>query len=168
MAGSLRENPKQFSDLSVRSLRDARDLISSTATHWIGADASLAVLRGLDAMIRVVNAMKRAPQLPVDESVAEEWANSIIAYMLAFSSVLAALKALSSRQSASTRIENVAALAHWSKSYAITAYSLSKSLGLLRPPTPTGPLPVSDEEDIMLANAGLDSYLEALVNYEQS
>src|ERR1035441_7316137 len=71
-------------------------------------------------------------QLHANESSAEPWANSIIAYVMAISSVLAALTALENGRTTSARLENVASLAHWSKAYAAQAYHFTKALGLLK------------------------------------
>jgi hypothetical protein len=124
-------------------------------------------------MIRIAKAAtklfdrKTCPAVQIDESIAEAWANSIIAYVLAFSSVLAALTALANGRAASGRLENVAALAHWSKSYTVQAYHFTKALGLLSGVQPSAAIGFSDEEDIALAEVGLDSYAEALRQNDQ-
>lgn len=174
MWGFLQEDPQRFSALTIRSFQESESLIRSSGPHWIGRDASLNAIHGLGTIIRVAKAATRLfddksseGESAIDTSDAESWANSIIAYVLAFSSVLAALTALSSGRPTSARLENVAALAHWSKSYAMHAYHLTKGLGLLRSTRATGTISASDEEDLVLAEAGLDSYAEALRQDDQ-
>ena len=166
--GYLQEDPQQFSALTIRSFHQSEDLIRARGQQWIGQDATLNALQGLASIIRVAKAAVRLfdPQksvpLRTDESSIEPWANSIIAYALAFSSVLASLTALANGRTASGRLENVATLAHWSKSYAVRAYHFSKVIGLLKSAPPSGPINPAEEEDLVLADAGLDSYAEML------
>ena len=110
---------------------------------------------------------ERSAELRADESRAEPWANSIIAYAMAFSSVLASLTALAKGRTTSGGLENVATLAHWSKSYAVQAYHFTKLIGLLKTAPPDGPIGPSEEEDLVLAEAGLDSYAEMLRQDDQ-
>ena len=98
----------------------------------------------------------------VNESRAEPWANSIIAYAMAFSSVLSAMTALANGRTTASKLENVAMLAHWSKSYAVQAYHSSKLIGLLNTAKPNGQVGMGEEEDLALADAGLDNYAEML------
>jgi hypothetical protein len=81
---------------------------------------------------------------------------------MAFSAVRASLAALADGRTPSAKLENVAALANWSKSYAVNAYHLAKVAGLLKTVRPSAPVGRSDEEDLVLAEAGLDSYAEGL------
>jgi hypothetical protein len=86
---------------------------------------------------------------------------------MAFSSVLAALTALENGRTTSARLENVASLAHWSKAYAAQAYHFTKALGLLKTSRPVSALGQTDEEDAVLAGAGLDDYAAALAQDDQ-
>ncbi|HEV2448459.1 MAG TPA: hypothetical protein VGS58_21145 [Candidatus Sulfopaludibacter sp.] len=99
--------------------------------------------------------------------VGEQWADSIIGFVMAFSAVLAALNALVCGRRTPAKLENAAALAHWSRSYAVRVYHLSKTLGLLKASPRTAPIGSSDEEDEILAAAGLDDYVEALVDEDR-
>jgi hypothetical protein len=174
MWGSLREDPQRFSALTIRSFQESEHLIRSRGPHWIGQDASLNALHGLATIIRIAKAAarlfdkQRAADLQPNESGAEQWANSIIAYAMAFSSVLASLNALTTGRTTSAKLDNVAALAHWSKSYAVHAYQLTKAMGLLKTVLPSAPVGPSEEEDLVLAEAGLDSYIEALAQDDQA
>ncbi|MBV9612644.1 MAG: hypothetical protein JO091_09230 [Acidobacteriaceae bacterium] len=103
-----------------------------------------------------------------DASSGEAWANSIVAFVMAFSAVLSALTALGSGRKTSARLENAAALAHWSKNYGVRVYHLTKALGLVKARPPVGPIGCSEEEDAVLADSGLDSYAEALVKDDQA
>jgi len=168
MWGSLQEDPLRFSALTVRSFQQSEDLIRASGPQWIGQDASLNALQGLAAMIRVAKAAtrlfdrERSAEFRADESSLEPWANSIIGYALAFSSVVTCLTALANGRTASGRLENVAALADWSKSYAGRAYHFAKVLGLLKSTPPEVPAGPSEDEDLVLADAGLDSYVDML------
>jgi hypothetical protein len=98
----------------------------------------------------------------------EACANALIAYAMAFSAVRVTLAALADGQTPSAKLENVAELAHWSKSYAGNAYHLSKVAGLLKKVRPSALVGPSDEEDLPLAEAGLDSYAEGLAQDDRS
>ena len=148
-------------------------MIRGSGPRWIGQDASLNALSGLATVIRVATGVTRLVDqdgpvpLHGNESSAEPWANSIIAYVMAFSSVLAALTALENGRTISARLENVAFLAHWSRNYAAQAYHFTKALGLLKISRPVGGVGQSDEEDAVLAGAGLDDYAAALAQDDQ-
>jgi hypothetical protein len=171
--GFLQEDPQRFSALIIRSFQESELLIRSQGSHWIGNNPARNALHGLTTMIHIAKAAtklfdwKTGPAVQIDESVAKAWANSIIAYVLAFSSVLAALTALANGRAASGRLENVAALADWSKSYTVQAYHFTKALGLLSSVQLSAAIGFSDEEDIALAEVGLDSYAEALRQDDQ-
>lgn len=166
--GWLQEDPQRFSALTVGSFRESERLIRSHGPRWIGRDASLNALHGLATIIRIAKAAgvlldkQRPADLPSNESVAEASANALVAYVMAFSAVVASLTALAGGRTPTARLENVAALAHWSKSYAVNAYHLAKTSGLLKTVRPGRPVGRSEEEDLVLADAGLDSYAEGL------
>jgi hypothetical protein len=173
MWGCLQEDPQRFSALTIRSFQESERVIRSRGPHWIGQDASLNALHGLATITRIAKAAtvlfakERSADLQPNESDAEPWANSIIAYAMALSSVLAALNALASGGTTSAKLDNVAAMANWSKSYAVRAYHLTKAMGLLKTVLPNTPVGRSEEEDLLLAEAGLDSYAEALTQDDQ-
>ncbi|MBI3680946.1 MAG: hypothetical protein HY235_11185 [Acidobacteria bacterium] len=173
MWGFLQEDPQRLSALTIRSFQESGDLIRARGPHWIGHDASLNALQGLATIIRIAKAatrlfdQERSAELRADESHAEPWANSIIAYTMAFSSVLSSMTALANGRTTLGRLENVATLAHWSKSYAVRAYHLTKVIGLLKTTPPDGPVGPSEEEDLVLAEAGLESYAEVLREDDQ-
>ena len=168
MWGFLQEDPQRFSALTIRSFQQSEDLIRACGPHWIGQDASLNALHGLATIIRIAKVGTRlfdremSAEIRADESSVEQWTNSIIAYAMAFSSVLASLTALANGRTASGRLENVATLANWSKSYAVRAYHFTKVIGLLKRTPPDGPVGPSEDEDLVLAEAGLDSYADML------
>jgi hypothetical protein len=174
MWGFLQEDAQRFSALTIRSFQESEHLIRGYGPHWIGQDASLNALHGLTTIIRIAKVATRlfdqgrSVELRANESQAEPWANSIIAYAMAFSSVLASLTALSSGRTTSGKLENVATLAHWSRSYAVRAYHFTKVIGLLKTAPPDGPVGKSEEEDLVLAEAGLDSYAEMLHQDDQA
>ena len=84
-----------------------------------------------------------------------------------FSSVLAALTALGDARTTSHRLENVAALAHWSKTFAAQAYHFTKTLGVIKTSQPVAPIGGSDEADAVLAGAGLSDYVEMLAREDR-
>jgi len=105
--------------------------------------------------------------LQAEQSSGERWANCLIAYVMAFSSVLAALTALESGRTTSARLENIASLAQWSRTYAAQSYHFTQALGFLKTSQPAAPVSQSDEEDAVLAGAGLDDYAAALAQDDQ-
>ena len=171
--GFLREDAERFSALTIRGFRESEHLIRASGPHWIGRDASLNALSGLATVIRVAKGLKRIASLDesaaihASESGAEPWANSIIAFMMAFSSVLAALTALENGRTTSARLENVASLARWSRNYAAQSYQFAKALGLLTTSRPVAPVGQGDEEDADLAAAGLDDYAARLAQEDR-
>jgi hypothetical protein len=171
--GALQDDPQRFSALTLRSFQESEHLLRSRGPHWIGQDASLNALHGLSTIIRIAKAAivlfdkERSTDLQPSGSDVEPWANSIIAYAMAFSSVLACLNALSSGRAISAKLDNVAALANWSKKYAVQAYHLTKSMGLLKAVVPSAPAGPCEEEDLILAEAGIESYADALAQDDQ-
>jgi len=168
--GWLQEDPQRFSALTIRSFQESENLIRLHGPQWIGQDASLNALHGLATIARIAKAV--AVAVPIDqnaasdirptESGAETWSKALIAYMMAFSAARTSLAALADGRSPSAKLENVAALANWSKSYAVNAYHLAKSFGLLKTVHRATPVGRSDEEDMVLAEAGLESYSDGL------
>src|SRR5439155_20499052 len=128
MWGFLQEDAQRFSALTIRSFQESEHLIRTRGPQWIGQNASLNALHGLTTIIRIAKVATRlfdqetSAEFRANDSGAEPWANSIIAYALSFSSVLASLTALANDRVTSGKLENVATLAHWSKAYAIQAY----------------------------------------------
>jgi hypothetical protein len=171
--GFLQQDPQRFSALTIRSFEESENLIRSSGPHWIGRDATLNALHALTTMTRVAKAAlrvfdrKEASAIQGDAATGESWASSIIGFAMAFSAVLAALSALANGRKTSARLENVAALAQWSRNYAVRVYHLTKVLGLIKTTPPAAPIGSSDQEDEVLAQSGLDSYAEALVEDDQ-
>jgi hypothetical protein len=165
--GWLQEDPQRFSALTIRSFQESEHLIRSHGPRWIGQHASLNALHGLATITRVAKAVavlldKTPADLRPNDSDGDAWANALIAYVMAFSAVRVSLAALAEDRTPSTKLENVAALANWSKTYAVNAYHLAKAIGLLKTVHPRAPVGCSDDEDLVLAEAGLDSYAEGL------
>jgi hypothetical protein len=168
MWGFLERDPRRLSDLTVQSFHEMENLIRTEGPRWIGSYATPNLLHGLATMIRVTKAATRmldpAAQVhQIDESQAESWANSIIAYSLTMSTVLVGLTALIEGRPSPARLETIATIAHWSKIFAVKAYHLTKVMGLLRTASPGNPIrPEDDEDDLSVAAIGLDSYAESL------
>lgn len=165
--GWLREDPQRLSVLTIRRFQRAERLIRSHGPHWIGQDASLNVLHGVATISRVAKAATAFAGKPAglapNSLEAETWASTLVAYAMAFSAVVACLAMLADgRDHSPAKLENVAVLAQWSKSYATKAYHLAKTAGLLKAQRPSARVGRSDAEDLMLAEAGLDSYCEGL------
>jgi hypothetical protein len=169
--GWLREDPQRFSALTMRSFLGAERLIRSHGQRWIAQDASLSALHGLRTMSRVAKAATavaaKQPDFPPHDPNPEVWANTLVAYAMAFSAAITCLAALADGRNSSAKLENVAALAHWSKGYAVRAYHFAKVAGLVKTMRPSAPVGRSDEEDLVLAEAGLDSYLEGIAQEDR-
>lgn len=86
---------------------------------------------------------------------------------MAFSSVLVSLTALASSRNTPGKLEYIAALAHWSKNYAVQAYHFTKLIGLLGTTPSNDRLGPNEAEDLVLAEEGLDSYAEMLRQDDQ-
>jgi hypothetical protein len=170
--GFLREDSQRFSALTVSGFHESERLIRASGPRWIGQDASLNALNGIATVIRVANSATRLVSQDAHvrdaEASSEPWANSLIAYAMAFSSVLAALTDLEGVRANSYRLENVASLAQWSRTYAARAYHFTKELGIIRTSQQhLNPIGGDDEEDAALAGAGLDDYVEMLAREDQ-
>jgi hypothetical protein len=171
--GFFQEDQQRFSALTMRSFAESESLIRASGPGWIGQDATLNALHGLGTVSRAAKAaihvfdQTETGKVYVDASSGEPSANAIVGFAMAFSAVLAALAALASGRKTSARLENVAALAHWSKRYAVQTYHFTKSLGLVKPRRPIAPIGSSEQEDEFLAECGLDSYVEALTEDDQ-
>lgn len=133
----------------------------------LGRDATIVALIGAHTMGRI---FKAAAQLVSGkeaairlEGIAEAWTRITTAYMLAMFGISCAI---SQADSFEGRWENVQTLAHWSRAYAAQARDLSVRHGILRlPPRPSGDWPVqSTEEDLELADAGLEDYARLLAD----
>jgi hypothetical protein len=173
LQGSLHEDVGQFSELTIRSFRESEDLIRSNGPQWIGQAATLNALQGLSTVARVVRAAIRLWQqgnlgeVGADRSQLNQWASSLLSYWMAYFAVHAALTLLASGQASSVRLDNVVALANRSNRFAVQAYHLSKIIGILKVPRVVGPIDPGSDEDLVLADAGLESYLEGLRQDDQ-
>jgi hypothetical protein len=173
LGGFLQGDPQRFSALTIRSFEESENLIRAQGPHCIGRDPTWNALHALATITRVAKAAVRlfdgnaASDIQGDPSSVEAWANSIIGFVMAFSAVLSALTALANGRKTSARLENAAALAHWSRNYAVRVYHFTKALGLLKMTPAAAPAGSSEAEDEILAESGLDSYAEALVKDDQ-
>lgn len=171
--GFFQEDAQRFSALTIRSFEESENLIRASGPHWIGQDATLNALQALATITRVAKAAVRlfdakpVSDIRGDSASAEAWANSIIGFVMAFSAVLSALTALTNERKTSARLENAAALANWSRNYAVRVYHFTKALGLLKATPAAAPIGSSEAEDEVLAQSGLDSYAEALIKDDQ-
>src|SRR5258708_4070730 len=157
LCGFLQEDTQRFTIFTIRSFQESEHLIRAHGAHWIGQEASLNALQGLATVTRIARAASmlfdkgRVADLHPIEADAGPWADSIVAYVMAFSAVLAALTALANGRPTPAKLDNVAALAHWSKGFAVQAYHLTKAMGLLKTTRPAAPIGGSEEEDLVLA-----------------
>lgn len=163
-------DPQRFSVLTVRVFERSQDLLRQRGPQRIGQDATAAALLGLHTVARVSRAAMRllepgaSSALPASESL-QVWASWVVAYAMAACTVWFALSA----ERLHGRPENAVQLAYWSKGYALRVYDLSQRLGLLRYVPASGPLPAtSDDEDVPLANAGLDEYRQLLAREDEA
>jgi hypothetical protein len=168
LLGFLHEDAERLSVLTMRSFRESEDLIRSSGPRWIGQAATLNALQGLTTVERIVKAaighwrQGSLVGIGTEGLQLEQWAKSLISYWMVYFAVHASLIALASGQPTPAKLDNVVALANRSNKYAVEAYHLSKVIGLLKAATSSGPVDHGDDEDIALADAGLDSYVEAL------
>lgn len=169
---AVEEDPQRFFVLTTPGFEESQDILRERGPRLIGQDATLAALFGLHTITRVSQAatklLEPKPVLAVqlNEDLAKEWQEWIIAYGMAVSGVLFSL--ISGKRLRGRR-DNIVHLAYWSKTYAVKVYDLTKRLGLLQPMAPPGPLPeASDEEDLLLAEAGLDDYRQLLEEEEEA
>lgn len=63
---------------------------------------------------------------------------------------------------------NVRVLASWSRYYAVGSYASAKDLGLFEIPVVAGEVPEPDEEDLELAEAGLEDFVTRLAEEEEA
>ena len=173
LQGSLREDVRQFTDLTIRRFRESEELVRSSGPQWIGQPATLNALQGLSTVAGIVKAAIRRWQdgslvgIGREPSQLEDWANSLVSYRMTYLAVQSSLTLLMSGRPTSAKLHNVVALANQSNRYAVHAYHLSKVVGLLKPTPARGPIDHGNEDDIMLANAGLESYVKALDQYDK-
>lgn len=166
---SVAQDPQRFSALTMRGFHESESLIRDKGPQWIGSDGTSQALAALTTIRRVAKAASElinpavAEKVQPDPSVLAEWANAVVAFGLAFSVVVASLQALISGNAISGRLQNIVQLAHWSKAYAGKAYHLAKVIGLLKPVSPERPITENDDEDLELAEAGLDDYSKLLL-----
>lgn len=163
---TLGQNASVYQSLPPRAFQWCEDLIRANMGSSLGRDAALTALRGLATVQRVVNGVLRTIADPPSRARADEAsmfgvANWIVAY---FQSMAGVLWALNGRVSIPVRPENVVQLAYWSANYASGCYAFARSSGLIRSAPPGGPIPVSDPEDVELANQGLGEYAGLLVS----
>jgi hypothetical protein len=88
--GRITRSSAGFSALTIRSFQESEKLILAQGTCWIGQEASLNALQGLASVTRIARAAtvflgKESPAgFHANISDAERWANSVVAYVLAF------------------------------------------------------------------------------------
>lgn len=152
----------RFIRVAQRGFAAVHDLLREQGPSYIGVDAATTSLVGLEAVVRVYKAAAKRLTASHEEldKVAAEWTAVTTAYALTAFAVFVAL-------SSPTRFpgpwENVAQLAVWSRDYAVRLYDLAKRHGLLKPSAPDGEIPkTSSEEDLLLADAGLEEYRQLL------
>jgi hypothetical protein len=154
----------QFVTFSFEALR--AELMTEGPAR-LERQALIAALIGVRSMTQVVSAAA-GPAVTDDsalrerlEGVAQQFTAESTAYML---TILAVSHALNLGDGFRGRSENVAILARWSQAYAARVYGIAVRCGLLRlPQRPPGPFPSgSTEEDVQLAEAGLEEYVELL------
>lgn len=168
---ALEEDPQRLSSLTIPAFEASQHILRERGPRWLGQETTLTALFGLHTITRVSRVATRfleqeKVQLTVllDEDLAREWATWIIAYGMAASGVLCSL---TSGKRLRGRRDNITQLAYWSKGYAVKVYDLAKHIGLLQILPPPGPSQeASDEEDLLLAEVGLDDYRQLLATEE--
>lgn len=165
---AISDDLSRFAVLATRGLEESQDVVRHNGPRLIGQEAVLHVLFGLDVIKRVVQGVvsslseKTPPTSETAKTPGDEWAAQTVAYSMATSTVLFSI---SRGQELCGRLENVQVLARWSRGYAVNAYHLAKQLGFLKPTPPRGVVQsASDDEDLLLAEAGLEEYRRLLAD----
>lgn len=163
LAAAVGGDLRRLFALTTRALQDAEEALREHAPSWLGLDAATAALFGLETMRRAARGIVTAPHTKLAQSDQDQWTNNVIAHSMAGLAVLFAIR----DEPAHARPENVRALAYWSRGYALNVYRIARRLGLLAPRALEDPLPPGDEEDLLLANTGLDDYCHMLAEEER-
>jgi hypothetical protein len=164
---AFEQDPQRLLTVATGGLVDVARTLQEAGPQRIGREPALAALIGIQTIGRV--ALRTIARLgtelpPVPDRVIAEWGSFAFAHML---SLFAVTSFLAHDEPLRGGAVNASVLARWSKEYAGRVYHLSKSMGLLRPAVAPGPIPTeSDEEDLRLANAGLEHYRELLAREE--
>jgi len=179
---NFEQDPQRFSAFTLRSFQASEKLIQAEGPKWMGEPATLDALLALFTITRTAKAAIRITgrtTLNTSQEGAERWANWVVAFGMAFSGVVYSLNLLAAERTTAVRLENIATLAHWAKTYAVQCYHDAKELGLLYAPQQpdsfadrdtarTASLPGgTDADELELAEAGLAGYNEMLRQDEQ-
>ena len=166
LLASVRE-PALISQLVNFSFDALRLDLATKGPARLDPQALVAAQIGIRSMAQVVRAAAR--QVVTDDpssterldAVAQQFATESTAYML---TIFAVSHALSLGDGFQGRLKNVAILARWSQEYAARVYGIAVRCGLLRlPQPPLGPSPTgSTDEELQLADAGLEEYVDLL------
>ena len=169
LAEAFERDPQRLAALAAHGFAEAHRTLRSRGPERIGQEATTAALIGLDTMARII---RRAISTPADgtigasEHALNQWAPLALAYQFALAAIMSFL---SRDEQLRAGAENARTLALWSKAYAVQVFHLSKQLGLLPAASARRPIPnASDEEDLLLANAGLAEYWKLLDHEEDA
>jgi hypothetical protein len=163
---AFEQDPQRLLTVATGGLVDVARTLQEVGPARIGREPTLAALIGLQTIARVAQrTITRSGGIPpLPEREVAEWGSFAFAHML---SLFAVTSFLAHDEPLRGGVVNASVLARWSKEYAMRVYHLSKSMGLLRPVDASAPIPAeSDEEDLRLANAGLEHYRELLAREE--
>ena len=187
LAATFKADPQRLVAIAAHGLRETERTLRVRAPGWIGEDATSAASLGLYTVARIVSRLvehvEEAPQPELqgfsDPERQRQWIHQFIAYTMAATALMAALRDASHLRG---RRDNVRAAAFWSRGYAVKTYHLTKELGLLLLPAAKmrltrelGLVPRSSladmvhdasipeaTEDLTLADAGLDDWARSL------
>lgn len=168
LAGALEGDPQRLSALASLGSAEAKRTLIELGPEKIGREPTNAALVGLETMVRVARrALQGLGQVDLAAAdLAAQWVSTALAYMLSIGAVTHFLSRDEQLRGGAT---NAVWLSYWSKEYAVSVYDISKRVGMLKATPLTGPLPkASDEQDILFAEAGAESYLELLAEEENS
>ena len=167
LVAALDQDPQRVWALAMRGFSEASRTLRERGRDRIGAEPTLAALMAIDTMTRVTH---RAISSPVElvssgqKEIVNQWAPLALSHVLC---LIAVISFLSRDEQLPGGAVNASVLAGWSKGYAMQVHHLSKSLRLLTPAAPLGPLPTEgDEENQRLADAGLEDYRQLLAQEE--
>lgn len=171
LASAAAHEPSPVAAAIIRELGEWRP--PGEAVHVLGNEVAMVLTSAIDVIGRVLRRsirtlMHSQPAVPQERE--QEWLNGFVLFSMSVWPVIDALRETPVRG----RRENLVLLTMWAKVYAVQLYALSKRLGWI--PEATALIgaegralaTATDEEEHLLAEAGLKGWAERLSVQEQS
>lgn len=158
-------NVSDFFLLSASALDIFKRDLESRGSETIGEVATNDALLALRIMNlvtrRIAKIVEAGHSIDAEERDLQQFRNRITACSVANLCVWYYLSQSEGRQ------ENVRVLAYWSRHHAAGVYRFAKALRVVEVPTSIGEIPQPDEEDLRLAEAGLEDFVTRLAQEEE-